>query len=308
MVVDPLSTVASIIAIEQFTEWVIRIIKDARAAAEEKRKLLIELQSLKSTIVALNDRDKNAQPTDVWFRGFRELKRTSGRLTPNLEYVGPTNGDPKGELAELYMIVASMKAKLNRNHSSHRLKNWVKTLSWHFYKEGFEAMLADIKNCREKITFILDEDNFALLLSVKEDGRDTNALVRKNNVRIEDTHLLVENVLVQIDDIKSRDRKKEEEQRKKDEEAEREGIQKWLSSLDFIARQDELFDGSFQTDVFLLDQGVYKEVFERWIIGQPWCLWLYAEIGTGKVCDQKISRHWPFFSTDCALRQLSYRR
>lgn len=299
---EALGVTASLIAVLQFTEVAVKVVHAARAAAEDKKKLLTQLESLQSMVQMLNDRDKNAQPNEPWFRHFHELKKTSGSLTLDLKYVRPTNGDPKGELAELFMIMAKLKARLDKleNHSSHRLRGRAISLIWHYYKEPFQALVEDGRKCREKLAFILAAENFELLLTIKEDGKDNNALVKQTNVRIEDLFPLVENIRVQVDDLGSREtkreeahRKEQEEHRKVQEEGEREKILEWISTLDFDARQAGLFDDSFQTDLFLLEQddngGHYKEVFERWVLGQPWCLRLYAEVGTGKVSDKDIN-------------------
>ena len=283
----------------------VKVVQAAKAAAEDKKKLLNQMESLQSMVQILNDRDKNPQPKEPWFRRFHELKKTSGSLTMDLKYVRPTSGDPKGELAELFMIMAKLKAKLEKLESSHRLKSRAIGLIWHYYKEPFQSMVEDGRKCREKLAFILAADNFELLLSIKDDGKDNNALVKQSNVRIEDLFPLVENIRVQVDDISSREikreethRKEQEEHRKAQEEGEREKILEWISPLDFDARQAGLFDDSFQTGIFLLEQdndkgGHYKTVFERWVLGQPWCLRLYAEVGTGKVSDREIDFFMP---------------
>lgn len=315
---EALGVAASLIAVLQFTEVAVKVVQAAKAAAEDKKKLLIQLESLQSMVQMLNDRDKNAQPNEPWFRRFHELKKTSGSLTLDLKYVRPTSGDPQGELAELFMIMAKLKAKLEKLeiHSSHRLRGRAISLIWHYYKEPFQAMIEDSRRCREKLAFILAADNFELLLSIKEDGKDNNALVKQSNVRIEDLFPLVENIRLQVDDLGNREIKRDEahlkeqeEHRKAQEEAEREKILEWISALDFDARQAGLYDDSFQTGIFLLEQdddkgGHYKEVFERWVLGQPWCLRLYAEVGTGKVSDKKTVF---FFGTQLILHSDSPR-
>lgn len=312
---EALGVAASLIAVLQFTEVAVKVVHAAKAAAEDKKKLLAQLESLQFMVQMLNDRDKKAQPNEPWFRHFHELKKTSGSLTLDLKYVRPTNGDPKGELADLFMIMAKLKARLDKleNHSSHRLRGRAISLIWHYYKEPFQALVEDGRKCREKLAFILDAENFELLLTIKEDGKDNNALVKQTNVRIEDLFPIVENIRVQVDDLGSREtkreeahRKEQEEHRKAQEEGEREKILEWISTLDFDARQAGLFDDSFQTDIFLLEQdddkgGHYKEVFERWVLGQPWCLRLYAEVGTGKVSDKDINYYYSYFFFDAQL-------
>lgn len=131
---DPLSVTASIIALVECAEAAVKIVKDARMAEKEQRKLVDELQTLDAMLKNLIDRRKNAQPSDPWNQGFLTLVETSGTLTSKWEYLGPTNGKPEGALARLFMTIAKMLAKLDPSHpshpshSSHRWKKWGRRL------------------------------------------------------------------------------------------------------------------------------------------------------------------------------------
>ena len=60
----------------------------------------------------------------------------------------------------------------------------------------------------------------------------------------------------------------------------KEKIVRWLSSLDFLARQEEVFDECFDTSQWLIG----SEEFRAWCSGRPWTLFVEGAPGTGKVC------------------------
>lgn len=279
---DPLSATASVIAVLQFAEEAIKIIKDVKVAEKEQRKLVDELQTLGAMLKDLVDRRKNAQPSDPWCQGFLKLVETSGTLTSKWEYVEPANGNPDGPLARLFMTMAKMLAKLDPSHpshpshSSHHWKNWGQKLGrrlvWHWDKEKYEGMLKDIEICRQNIRWILDEDHAALSL-------DTNLQVGKVHVQVQDSHVQILDMKNDIQTLRDSDRKRQEEEKTQKEETERDGIIHWLSPLEFLKTQDKLSHDRFETGQFLLDD----DVFKYWATGRQWRLRCYGEAGSGKV-------------------------
>lgn len=274
---DPLSVTASVFAVVEFAGTAVKIIKDARMAEKEQRKLVDELQKLYVMLKKLDDRRKNDRPSDPWCQGFLELGKTSGTLTSKWEYVEPANGKPEGPLAHLFMTMVKMKVKLD---PSHRWIKWGRSLVWHWDKKNYEDMLNDIKQCREDIMWILDEDHRAVSRAIKEEGRDTNLQVGKVHVEVQDTHIQILDMSNDIRTLKDSDRKRQEEEKRQKEETERDGIIHWLSPLEFLKTQDKLSQDRFETGQFLLDD----DVFKYWVIGQQWHLRCYGEAGSGKVC------------------------
>ena len=282
---DPLSVTASIIALVEFAEAAVKIVKDAKMAEKEQRKLVDELQKLDAMLKNLINRRKTAQPSDPWNQGFLALVEKSGKLTSKWEYLGPTNGKPEGALARLFMTMAKMLAKLDPSHpshpshSSHRWKKWGRRLVWHWDKEKYEGMLKDIESCRKDIRWILDEDHAALSLAIKEEGRDTNRQVGEVHFQVQDTHVQILDMSNDIKILKDSDRKRQEEENTLKEETERDDIIQWLSPLQFLKTQDKLSQDCFETGQSLLDH----EVFKDWVTGQRWHLRCYGEAGSGKV-------------------------
>ena len=64
------------------------------------------------------------------------------------------------------------------------------------------------------------------------------------------------------------------------EEDDREKIEKWLSPLDFMEKQQEIHNQACAgTGQWLLS----RPEFQYWVRGEPWELRCYGDAGTGKV-------------------------
>ena len=260
---DPLSLSVGIVALIDFTEKLVAIANDIKNAIKDRQKILDGLKSVDYLLKQLDERCKNANEHDPWFRGLLELERTSGTLTANGEYVPNPKYKPEGALARLKMIMADLHAKLEP-HGWRKL-HFVQRARWHWAKDSFAGMLGDIAKSRSEIHDILYHDHFALserqlevTEEVKEQGRDTN---------------------LQMAELVTYERRRDDKERKEKEEAERAAIEQWLSPLENLARQRKLFANSFPTGQWLLDSLAFK----HWATGRPWYLRCYGEAGSGKV-------------------------
>ena len=264
---DGLSAAASVVAILQITEVVVKYGVSVVNAKEERRKLAEELQDLGLMIDRLEHRCKGSKPDDSWYQGFNELVKSSGTLTPEGTYKLPKNGKPEGALAHIYQTIANLSTELSSSEPSHRLKKIGQRLTWYWDRDKFEEMLTSIKSARENINFILAQDQWDLTRAIQADGRDSN-------IKITD---FINN---RFTTFEQSFRRQQEKEQKLEEETETKAIGQWLSPLDFLARQEDLSEDRFPTGQWLLDH----EAFKHWILGRPWHLRCYGEAGSGKVC------------------------
>ncbi|KAI9790610.1 MAG: hypothetical protein M1816_004942 [Peltula sp. TS41687] len=72
--------------------------------------------------------------------------------------------------------------------------------------------------------------------------------------------------------------KQEADRLRKEEDSLREEIERWLSPLEFLARQRDLSGKRFETGQWLLK----SEEFTSWAEGRPWQLRCYGDTGSGK--------------------------
>ena len=272
---DGLSAAASVVAILQATQVVADYGISFYKAKEEREKLVRELQDLQFTIERLHDRRQGAQPGERWCQGFDRLTKQSGTVTREGKYLEPAHGKPEGPLAQVYQTIASLSAELTSSQPSRHLKRLGERLTWYWDKDKFENMLAKIKNAQESITFILNQDHWDL-------SRDTNAKVIEGFARFDDRFTTVEESL----------RKQQDKERRQEETLERETIERWLSPLDFLARQEQLSEDRFMTYKWLLDD----PTFQQWTTGKPWHLRCYGLPGSGKV---RVYSGFPFLHTMC---------
>jgi hypothetical protein len=259
---DGVSAVASFASLLEFlykvTGWAIDTIK----AKKERQKLLDGLDRLRSTIKSIDERRKDAKPGDEWYDGLLELVRTSGTLSPEGKYEPNPKHGSETSLSKLYMLLEGLNEELS---PAEGLKKYKQRLRYHWDKVKYEQLLKEFARCREEISFILDEDHFKISRAIRQDGKET---------------------LHEVSEIRSRmstleDYQKRQEERvvKQKDEADREAVEKWLSPLEFLARQEELYEQAFGTGKWFLE----SLAFRHWVKGKPWHLRCYGVEGSGKV-------------------------
>ncbi len=267
---DPLSIAVAIVALIDFTEKVLTFANDIKNARKDLQKVVDGLKGLDYLIKRLDERRKGANEHDPWFQGLLELERTSGRLTEDWEYEPNPKHKPEGALAQLKMTMAELHAKLEPRGL--KKYHFVQRVRWHWDKDSFAGILSDIARLRSEISDILDQDHFDL---------------SKHHLKVtEAAKIEGENTNRQVGELVNYNRKREDKERREEEKGEKEALEKWLSPLESLARQKELFANSFPTGQWLLDSLAFK----HWSAGRPWYLRCYGEAGSGKVSYSKLSR------------------
>ncbi len=287
---DPLSILASTAAIFDALKAAYRFADDVFRAdneREEFRERLKCVEALRGTLEQCIAAEKD-QPGHAWVK----------ILMPDDPEESPLWGLQKtmdGMVATLQLKETALKQKL-------------KNFMWHSEKKSLESFFTAIATYCTAILGILSSASFGIT-------RDTNTIVRALAISLEETwqeqkrlqeerkvqqeekrkheeqeskfrdeerkrheeerRLLVEEMRVQQEERNRR----ELEQKRAEEESDRKHIQKWLSPVDFQARQRTIFEQSYRTGQYFLQ----LPAFQYWKQGQINVLRCFGYAGAGKV-------------------------
>jgi hypothetical protein len=292
---DPLPIRASAAAIFDSLKAAYRFADDvvrAENEREEFRERLKCVEALKGTLEECIAAEKD-QPGHAWVKV----------LIPDDPEDSPLRG--------LQKTMDDMVATLKRKETA--LKRKLQNFMWHSEKKSLETFFTAIATYCTSILGILSSANFGI-------SRDTNTIIKSLVVSLEQTweeqkklqeerkarqeekrkheeqemkfrdeerkrheeekRLWVEEMRAQQEERNRR----EAEHRRAEEESDRKHIQKWLSPLDFQARQRAIFEQSYRTGEWFLK----LPAFEYWKQGQINILRCFGPAGAGKVWDGTI--------------------
>lgn len=288
---DPLSVMASVAALAQCTSVLIRFTKDCINARKEHEIFIEELKNLLFMVEQLEIHYQASNKEDPWYRRLRKMGETCGTLTKEGKYIPPPDRTKKttGPLNKLYMIIAELHSELHSElhadqPSSGLRKKYERVsegLKWFWDKDKFAKRLAEIAGNCAAVSRILDLDHFEASKAAAISSRAAEISSRETAefVRLQADHVTDIGIRIKtLEDNIIEQRKKEEEE---EDEREKETMMKWLSpTLDFLARQKDLYENCFRSaGQWLLDH----DVFQRWTLGQSWYLRCLGEPGAGKV-------------------------
>jgi hypothetical protein len=256
---DPLSIAASSIAIVDFLKESIRHIKDVIAADKDRQVLRERLDYVDTVTKSLDTllKSERNHPGQSWML----------LLDPNENEKSPLKG--------LKLAVEKLINALDPKNSVWRHK--IKNLDWHNEKDDLEALFVEINGFCAGIGAILVAANIEISRNAYSVASETN-LIRKK-------------MAAEFDLDREETRKAQEqtmrlqvEKEKRREEAERKEIERWLSPLDFQARQREILDTSARTGKHFIE----SPEFLNWEDGGVRLLRCYGPSGAGKVCQIQL--------------------
>lgn len=282
-IMDPLSIAASTAALLHCTKIIINFTKDFINAGEERQKFVKELETLLIMVDELEKHRKASNDEDPWYQRLKRMVEKSGTFTPEGKYIPYPDPDkkPTGPLTNLYITIADLQSQLHADQPSHGLRKSIERFKWYRDKEKFTKVLHDIAGNCAAVARILDLDHFeaskaAAISSRAAEGfsKATAEYVRLQADQVTDIGLRMKT----LEEYNIKKQKKEEEE---EDERKRETIMKWLSpTLDFLARQKDLYENCFKpAGQWLLDD----DDFQRWALGQSWHLRCHGVPGSGKV-------------------------
>lgn len=208
----------------------------------------------------LEERRKAAKAGDPWYRGLSRMVETTGTLTSEGEYIPHPDPDkePTGPWTALYIIISKLHSKLRPSHG-------LRT-TWYWNKEKFAKILEEIEGNCAAVARILELDHFEASKAAAISSKAAEISSRDIGLRMKT--------------LEEYNLKQQQKQEEEEDESGKETISKWLSpTLDFLARQKDLYENCFKSaGQWLLDD----DVFRRWTLGQFWHLRCYGEPGSGK--------------------------
>lgn len=313
---DGISAAASIAALVHVGRVIYHHSYDATHDRVQRERFEEAVERLLTLLKLLETREHDARqsPTSTWYRGFLALVQ-SASMTPSKDgkLIPDPTGKGDGVLVRLTKDMQKMKDDLETQHG--KFKRLRQRLKWSVVdKEKCQDMLDQIERWRSQVDSVLNQDHFALSLSIHNqvlnsrkitedtnqrlksveilDG-DTNQRLKSvevldgdTNQRIKSVEILDENTNKRVQGIESavaesnnRMRAFEEKRERREREEERKAIIAWLSPFEFRRRQSEIFNQSIPTGETLLR----SPVFEAWASGRPWSLFCYGMAGAGKV-------------------------
>lgn len=273
---DPLSVIGSVTALAHCTRILISFTKTCIHAKEEREKFIEELRKVLFMVKQLQDHNKASNKEDPWYRGMRKMGETCGTLTEKGRYTPPPDRtkETTGPLDKLFMIIGELYSEWDDAQPSHRWQRGVERLKWFWDKDKFANRLFEIENNSVLVFRILDLDHFEASKTAAISSRAAEISSRETAEGVTDIRIRLKT----IEDNSIEQRKKEKEE---EDEREKETMMKWLSpTLDFLARQKDLYENCFRSaGQWLLDH----DVFQQWTHGQSWYLRCLGEPGAGKV-------------------------
>ncbi|KAJ7453089.1 ankyrin repeat-containing domain protein [Mycena latifolia] len=273
---DPIGLVGLVASVLQLVNTVAQIrgyIKDFRDAPEDQRQLLLEIESLESLVVELEERIKSNQATGMtsglqqFERPLIQLKGTMERLTKKLDSTGiskvshrvvwPLWG--KEDIEEGLSTIERFKSLLNA---------W---LGMDIWKSG-----QDIASSIQDFTEEQRTDHGYIMRSVKDLAQEHRAAHDQTISTLKDAteeqrteHIYIAKSIRDV--ARTQERYHDSDQRQK--------ILDWYSPLNFFLRQADIFS-AWQpgTGAWLLEASLFKE----WKSGGGKILWCRGIPGAGK--------------------------
>lgn len=272
---DPLSIAASIVALLNVTENLVRYGYEFYKANEGREQEVAKLKRLEGLIDLVGRRLKAAgqEPAYRWHKVILD----------NLD--AKRNGhSPFKRLEE---VTDALEIELRSGQKTRVRDRAIR----HWKKKEIDAQFAEISKCWDEISPFLHQGHYELSEAQHRIQKDQHNLLESHDNRQEDHIDISKSTNERLEKMDGRFNaligtlSRQEEVRiqrrlKKEEDSLREAIEQWLSPLEFPARQQDFISKCFPTGLWLLE----SEEFTSWVKGRPWQLRCYGDTGSGKVC------------------------
>ncbi|KAL8749194.1 MAG: hypothetical protein Q9199_007834 [Rusavskia elegans] len=313
---------ASIVALIQAAHKLYEYANEVVHAREEQKTILAALQGIVDVLDAIKDREALASqnPNDRWYQGLLALN-TSATPTTNGKTLVPDparKGD--GALVRLKKAFGLLELELKPKHGCAGFRQrW----AWTHNEKKIKDLVTQLDQLKGHIDSVLQQDHFHLSVAMQttdldtnqrlQDVQQTNAAV-KNNVeglksrdadavnrlqelqaqsadhatRVGDVANHTTAIRITTEDTHARIKRLEAAGALKEQREERRAIIEWLSPLQFLRRQSDIFNGKILLGEKLLD----SDEFKAWFEGRPWILFGYGMPGSGITVLSSIVVDW----------------
>jgi hypothetical protein len=239
---DPYSALANGIAVFDGLKKFYRFAQDAKKAPVERLEFQERFDSVRSTL-------QNTMTTLAnCLAKVKDRKNTLWIKTLEHEQ-SPLHG-LRRLIEKVIVVLETREGDLE--------KLW-KNLRWHSEKKHLEEDFIAIGDFCRDIRAILANASFENIYDHMEETKDIKNMVKKLKDEFDE----------------DRNEKKADK-----DQVERKAIENWLSTLDFQARQREVYKEALSTGSWFLDLPAFK----IWKEGRLKVLQCYGSMGTGKVC------------------------
>ncbi|KAL8780136.1 MAG: hypothetical protein Q9213_006620 [Squamulea squamosa] len=268
---------ANVVALIHAAKRVYGYINDVVHAREEQKNILAKLQGIADLLEAIKDREASAKknPNDPWYRGLLALNTSATASTSgNILVPDPTRkGD--GALIRLRKAFDALETELEPRHG---LAGFWQRSVWTHDKKKIKDLETQLDQLKGHVDSVLDQDHFQLSLAIQATGTETNE--RAQDIQqTQTTHTNhLETIRTTTDDNNARIKRLEAADALKEQREERRAIIEWLSPLQFLRRQSDIFNGKVPLGEAFLN----SDEFQAWSEGRPWILYGYGMPGSGK--------------------------
>ncbi|KAL8913691.1 MAG: hypothetical protein Q9171_001541 [Xanthocarpia ochracea] len=303
---------ANLVALVQAAHKLYEYGNDVIHARDEQKTILTSLQAIADVLHAIQDRETLARqnPNDQWYKGLLALSTSATPATAGKALIPDPTRKGDGALVRLKKAFAYLEIELKpkSGYAGFR-QRW----AWTHDKKKIMDLVAQLDQLKAHVDSVLQQDHFQLSIAIQTTGLDTNRRLQdlqqtdttvRNDVeslkltgadtvnRLQDLQLqgadqtsrvdsLIngsKTIRITTDDTHARLIRLEAAHELKEQRQERKAIIEWLSPLQFLRRQSDIFNGK----VLLGDNFLESDEFKAWSEGRPWILYGYGMPGSGK--------------------------
>ncbi|KAI4108595.1 MAG: hypothetical protein LQ339_002111 [Xanthoria mediterranea] len=303
---------ANLVALIQAAHKLYEYGNDVVHAREEQKAILASLQAIVDVLDAIKDREALARqnPNDRWYQGLLALNTSATPTTASRKLVPDPSRKGDGALVRLKKAFDLLELELKPKHGYAGFRQrW----AWMHDKKKIKDLVTQLDELKANVDSVLQQDHFQLSVAIQTTGLDTNQRLQdvqqanaavKQGVeslkvagadavnRLQDLQAQGAEHATQVNDLTNdtaaitfttedthaRIKRLEAAAALKELREERRAIIEWLSPLQFLRRQSDIFNGKILMGEKLLD----SEEFKAWSEGRPWILVGYGMPGSGK--------------------------
>ncbi|KAF2096313.1 hypothetical protein NA57DRAFT_20483, partial [Rhizodiscina lignyota] len=212
---DPLSVTASIIAVSQLAETLLKTVRAIKSASEDRKSLVIEISALRGILNTLQETLDDIGDEE-WATTTQLLNAPDGPL-PTL----------KTALGMLLQALGVWSPNASSNGKVSKLRSAATALVWPFKEGEVKKRLETIGRQKSLLSLALDNDHLALSRAIRDDTQSMLGKIKKVEMMVEG----------EID--KTQRARNEEISRRLQESFE--AALKWFAPVDYLAKQKDVF-------------------------------------------------------------------
>ena len=219
---DPLSIIGGISSVIQISQAVVGYIKAAKGAKEERKRLIVVINS--TTAICQSLLDTAEMDPDEWTQTLRSLTRREA-----------------GPLCCFKESLESLQKKLSPERKrTTQLNGWTSTLRWPFEQDELRKIIADIEGQKSLLSLALANDNIKLSMAILHTTQDLANQMKTIQMSQEVQETASHGILANVDAMSIRN--EQELQRSRVEEAykKKQMLLSQMTTIDFDANHADI--------------------------------------------------------------------